>query len=497
MTHLTPASIARVAQRLHGVVNQTPVMTSRTLDKRTGYEIFLKCENFQRVGAFKFRGAYNAISQLSEAERAAGVITHSSGNHAQGVALASRLLGVKATIVMPDDAPPTKKAATADYGAHIITCAAIEREKVTAELIAEHGYTLIHPYNNDNIILGQGTAAYELFEEVGSLDALFTPVGGGGLISGTALAAAAQSPNCKVIGVEPELAADANRSWRENKIVSLERVPETIADGLRTRFIGERNLAVMQKYVADMTTVTEDDIYATLEFLWTYLKVVVEPSSAVALAPLFCGKYQAPGRRVGVILSGGNVNVPGCGFFHKRVMPKTEVVSSEQRPLSTPIEPKTPKVLVIDEFDAAGLEILKKTVDVEVRQDLDTEELLKRIQNYEGLIVGPHQRISSQILKYGYNLRVIGCPSGRLDNIDVSTARALGIQIINVPGGNAVAIAEHTMARLLLLVSQFADGRLVGKTLGLIGFGSVGRQVAQRARAFDMQILVPTLSVYM
>lgn len=490
MTHLNPVSIARVAQRLHGVVNQTPVMTSRTLDKHTGYEIFLKCENFQRVGAFKFRGAYNAISQLNETEKAAGVITHSSGNHAQGVALASRLLGVQATIVMPENAPPTKKAATADYGAHIITCAAIERENVTAELIADHGYTLIHPYDNDNIILGQGTAAYELFEEVGSLDALFVPVGGGGLISGTALAAAAQAPNCKVIGVEPELAADANQSWRANKIVSLDAVPNTIADGLRVRFIGERNLAVMQNYVADMTTVTEDDIYATLEFLWTYLKIIVEPSSAVALAPLFCGKYQPPGRRIGVILSGGNVNVPGCGFFHQRAKPQTEAVVSEQRPLTPTKEPQTPKVLVLDYFDPAGLEILQKTVDVEVRHDLDTEALLKRIQNYAGIVVGPHQRISSQLLKYGYNLRVIGCPSARLDNIDVSTARALGIQIINVPGGNAVAIAEHTMARLLMLVSQFADGRLAGKTLGLIGFGSIGRQVAQRARAFDMHILV-------
>ena len=296
MNH-TPDVSAAIA-RLAGIVKQTPVMTSRTLNERTGCEVYLKCENFQRVGAFKFRGAYNAVSQLNEAEKAAGVITHSSGNHAQGLALAAKLLGVKAVIVMPDNAPAIKKAATAAYGAEIVTCTAVTREQVTADLIAQHGYTLIHPYDNDQIIAGQGTAAWELFQEVGPLDALFVPVGGGGLISGSALAAAAQAPGCRVVGVEPQAGADANRSWRENRIVTLEDAPDTIADGLRTRFIGERNLPIMRRYVADMTAVSEADILATLEFLWTRLKLLVEPSSAVALAPLFTGQYPLPGQRV-------------------------------------------------------------------------------------------------------------------------------------------------------------------------------------------------------
>jgi len=306
---ITPQHVLEAANRLTGVANRTPVHTSRTLNQLTGRSIFLKCENFQRVGAFKFRGAYNAISRLDTAQRKAGVITHSSGNHAQGVALAAKLLGVKAVIVMPEDAPTIKKAATAGYGAEIVTCAAIDRERISGSLAAEYGYTLIHPYDNDHIIAGQGTAAFELFQEVGELDLLFAPVGGGGLISGTALAAAAGCPSCQVIGVEPEIAADANRSWRENKIHTLSRVPPTIADGLRTRFIGERNLAVMRQYVSDMTTTDEQAIIETMKFLWTRLKIVVEPSAAVALAPLFSGKFTQPGQRVGIILSGGNVDL--------------------------------------------------------------------------------------------------------------------------------------------------------------------------------------------
>lgn len=307
---LAPTAVSRAAQNIKGIANHTPVMTSRTLNQITGREIYLKCENYQRVGAFKFRGAYNAVSQLNEAQKAAGVVTHSSGNHAQGLALAAKLLSVKATIVMPDDAPPVKKAATAGYGADIVTCAAINREKVSAELITQHGYTLIHPYDNENIIAGAGTAAYELFEEVGELDLIFAPVGGGGLISGTALATVLKSPNCQVIGVEPAIADDANRSWRENQIVTLDFIPNTIADGLRTRFIGEHNLAVMRQYVHDMITVDEAAIIETLKFLWTRMKILVEPSSAVALAPLFTGQYTKPGQRVGIILSGGNADVP-------------------------------------------------------------------------------------------------------------------------------------------------------------------------------------------
>ncbi len=202
MVDLGSAEVKNALMRLSGVSNHTPVITSRTLNRETRMDVYLKCENFQRAGAFKFRGAYNAISQLTSVQKEAGVITHSSGNHAQGVALAAKLLGVRATVVMPEDAPPIKRAATEGYGAKIVPCQAIEREAVTESLLAAHGYTLIHPYDNDQIIAGQGTAAWELFEEVGELDYLFVPVGGGGLISGCALAAADRSPGCLVIGVD-------------------------------------------------------------------------------------------------------------------------------------------------------------------------------------------------------------------------------------------------------------------------------------------------------
>jgi threonine dehydratase len=308
MSTIEAAEVKNALVRLAGVSNHTPVMTSRTLNRETGMDVFLKCENFQRTGAFKFRGAYNAISQLTAAQKEAGVVTHSSGNHAQGVALAAKLLGVRAIVVMPEDAPPIKRTATGDYGAEIILCQAIERETVTERLITAHGYTLIHSSDNDQIIAGQGTAAWELFEEIGELDYLFVPVGGGGLISGCALAAAERSPGCSVIGVEPEQAADANRSWREGQIYSFEQVPETIADGLRLLHIGQRNFTIMRRYVADMTTVSEQAIIRTFGFIWDRLKIIVEPSSAVALAPLFEGSYQDQNKRVGVIISGGNLD---------------------------------------------------------------------------------------------------------------------------------------------------------------------------------------------
>ena len=306
---ITPEHVQAAVKRLEGVANVTPVFTSRTLNGRTGRELFLKCENFQRVGAFKFRGAYNALSQLNPAQKTGGVITHSSGNHAQGIALAAQLLNIPAVIVMPHDAPKIKREATAGYGAKIVLCQAIEREEVTNRLIAEHGYTLVHPYDNDQIIAGQGTAAWELFGQAGELDLLFVPVGGGGLISGSALAAAGRSPNCQVIGVEPELAADAGRSWRNGHIYTLETVPPTLADGLRTRSIGRRNLEIMGRYVHDMITISENDIIETVQFVWTRMKLIIEPSSAVALAPLFTGRYSGSGRRAGVIISGGNADI--------------------------------------------------------------------------------------------------------------------------------------------------------------------------------------------
>ncbi|MCB9004150.1 MAG: pyridoxal-phosphate dependent enzyme [Ardenticatenaceae bacterium] len=486
---LDPTAVSQAMQRLTGIVNRTPVLTSRTLNGRTACQVFMKCENFQRVGAFKFRGAYNAISQLSEAQKAAGVITHSSGNHAQGLALAAQLLGVKATVVMPEDAPPNKRAATAGYGADIVLCQAIDREKVTADLVQQHGYTLIHPYDNHAIIAGQGTAAWELFDEVGKLDYLFVPVGGGGLISGTALATAARSPHCKVVGVEPAIAADANRSWRDGQIFTLDHVPPTIADGLRTRFIGQRNLPIMQKYVADMTAVSEEAILQTLEFVWSRLKIVIEPSSAVALAPLFTGSYPLQNKRVGVIFSGGNVNVAECGFFQPQAKAAEPAPAAAPSPTPPPI-PERPRILVCDPINQAGLDILHEEADLDLRPDISQEALLACIGDYQALVVDRQRRITGQMLEYGFNLRAIACASSRLDHIDVSTARDLGITVFNAPGGNAVAIAEHTMAQLLMLASRFADGRFAGKTLGLIGFGSVGQQVARRAQAFDVQIIV-------
>jgi threonine dehydratase len=477
-------------------------MTSRTLDKMTGSQLFLKCENFQRVGAFKFRGAYNAVSQLSLEERAAGVVTHSSGNHAQGLALAAKLLGVPATIVMPEDAPQIKKAATADYGANIITCPAIERERVSAEQVEKHGYTLIHPYDNDNIILGAGTSAWELFEQVGELDLLFVPVGGGGLISGCALAAAAASPHCQVIGVEPEIAADAGISWRDHKIHILDYVPQTVADGLRTRFIGQRNLAVMSQYVHDMTTATEEAILNTLQFLWQRLKIIVEPSSAVALAPILSGSYPTAGKRVGVLLSGGNVdmanlpfNLPGSRKVEPVSRPNLEAerVDSNNRSDS---KSNKPRVLVCAPIDDIGLEILGNTVEVDLQPEIGEAQLQKIIGNYHGLIVDDTTRVNGQVIEYGFRLRVIGCTGSRLDNIDVSAARSLGVEVRYRPGSNAVALAEHTLSLMLALAGRFSNDKnspglgLAGKTLGIIGFGRIGRQVAQRAVAFDMRVIV-------
>lgn len=306
--------IAAAASRLAGVAHKTPVLTSRLLDERTGNMVFLKCENFQRMGAFKFRGAYNAISSLSVAQREKGVITYSSGNHAQAVALASKLLGVKATVIVPADAPAVKLAAAKDYGAAIITYdrAAVSREEVAEKLIREHGYTLIPPFDHYDVIAGQGTVAKELIEEVLSLDYLFVQVGGGGLLSGCAVAAKHLLPRCQVIGVEPALADDATRSFKTGELQSVHN-PPTIADGLRTASLGKITFPLIRQYVDDMVTVTEEEIIRTMEFLWTRLKIVVEPSGAVSLAPLMHCKLPIEGKRVGVIISGGNVDVRQAG----------------------------------------------------------------------------------------------------------------------------------------------------------------------------------------
>ena len=295
-------------ERLRGYANVTPVMTSRFLNESVGAEVFLKCENFQRVGAFKFRGAFNTISQLTDQQKDSGVITYSSGNHAQAVALVGQLLGVKTTVVMPNNAPRVKRAATEMYGATVIE---YDPEKATREEIAdllraEHGYTIIPPFDHTDIIAGQGTAALELFEELKTLDMLLVPCGGGGLLSGSAIAAKGMEPNCRVIGIEPELADDATRSFHSKTLHTVKN-PPTIADGTRTPSLGKLTFPLVLEYVDDMRTVTETAIVDAVQFSFHRLKIVVEPSGALGLAALLSGAVSGPGR-VGVIISGGNID---------------------------------------------------------------------------------------------------------------------------------------------------------------------------------------------
>ncbi len=302
--------IVRAQLRLRDHVHETPVMTSRTLDERVGAEVFLKCENFQRIGAFKFRGAFNAISQLSDEEKSRGVLTYSSGNHAQGVALACKLLGVDAVIVMPDNAPATKRAATEDYGASVVEYdpTAVAREELALTIAAEHGYTVIPPYDHPHVIAGQGTAAFELFKEIGSLDMLLAPCGGGGLLSGIAVAAKGMDPACKVVGIEPEVADDATRSFRTGTLQTVTN-PPTIADGVRTPYLGQYTFPLVMEHVDDMQTVTEEAIMQAVRFLFYRMKLVVEPSGALGVAALLSGVVK-PSGRVGIIISGGNVDGP-------------------------------------------------------------------------------------------------------------------------------------------------------------------------------------------
>ncbi len=299
-------------KRLRDVANVTPVMTSRTLDVMTGNACFLKCENFQRTGTFKFRGAYNALSNLSLREKKQGVITHSSGNHAQALALAANLLKIEATVVMPHNAPPVKVNATRKYGAKIVICGSdpAEREKVASSLLVKHGYTFIHPSNNLDVIAGAGTAAYELIRQVDRLDRLLCPVGGGGLLSGSAIAIKALLPSAKVIGVEPSNADDAYQSIKSGHIIYAGN-PTTIADGLRTS-LGSSTFRLIQENVDQMVTVTEEEIVDAMEFLWERLKLVVEPSGAVSLAGLLSKQVRGSGR-TGIMLSGGNIDLQG--FF--------------------------------------------------------------------------------------------------------------------------------------------------------------------------------------
>ena len=300
--------IKAAQQQLHGHAHVTPVATSRTLNRQVGAEVFLKCENYQRVGAFKFRGAFNAISRLSDAEKSRGVITYSSGNHAQAVALVGQLLGIRATVVMPNDAPSTKRAATEEYGATVVDYdpQTTSREEIARALAAQHGYTIVPPFDHPDIIAGQGTAALELFEEVKSLDMLLVPCGGGGLLSGSAIAGKAMAPSCRVIGIEPELGDDATRSFHTKTLHTI-KPPPTIADGTRTTSLGKLTFPLLLEYVDDMKTVSEAAIIEAVQFLFYRLKLVVEPSGALGVAALLSGAVEASGR-VGVILSGGNLD---------------------------------------------------------------------------------------------------------------------------------------------------------------------------------------------
>ena len=301
--------ILAAQKRLHGQAHITPVMTSRTLDQRACARVYLKCENFQRVGAFKFRGAFNAMSQLSRDECKRGVITHSSGNHAQAVALVGRLLGIRTTIVMPDDAPATKRAATQAYGAKIVNYSPQEttRETISRTLEKKHGYVLIPPYDHVEIVAGQGTAALELFEKLQSLDMLLAPCGGGGLLSGSAIVAKEKNSECEVIGIEPKLADDATRSFQTGTLHTVKN-PPTIADGTRTPSLGEQvTFPLVMKYVDAMQTVSEESIMEAVKFLFYRMKIVVEPSGALGVAALLSGSVKPRGR-VGVIISGGNID---------------------------------------------------------------------------------------------------------------------------------------------------------------------------------------------
>ncbi len=311
----TLADIKTAHERIKPYIHNTPVLSSQQINTLTGCEVFFKCENFQKVGAFKARGGFNAVLALSEEERQQGVTAHSSGNHAQAVALAAKTLGIKAYIVMPKTAPEVKKAAVIGYGAEVIECEPTleARESTVAQVIKDKGAVLIHPFNDYNIIAGQGTAAIELLETQPDLDYIFTPIGGGGLISGTALVAKYLSPNTKVIGSEPEAADDAYRSFKSGKILPHETPPKTIADGLLTT-LGEKTFEIIKQEVDDVLVVNEQEIIAAMKLMWERMKIVTEPSCAVPLAALIRNKGRFHGQRIGIIISGGNVDLGKLPF---------------------------------------------------------------------------------------------------------------------------------------------------------------------------------------
>jgi threo-3-hydroxy-L-aspartate ammonia-lyase len=312
----TYPDVAAAAERIEGMARKTPVMTSGTVDAELGANVFFKCENFQRMGAFKFRGAMNALLQFDERQRQAGVVAFSSGNHAQAVALAASKLQIPATIVMPLDAPAAKVAATKGYGGNVVTYDRYkeDREQIGRELAAKHGLTLIPPYDHPHVIAGQGTAAKELIEEVGELDVLFVPLGGGGLLSGSALSTRALSPRCKIYGVEPEAGNDGQQSFKAGSIVHIE-TPKTIADGAQTQHLGQYTFPIIQRDVDDILTVKDDQLVDCMRFFAERMKMVVEPTGCLGFAAAREMRGALEGKRVGVLLSGGNVDLERYARF--------------------------------------------------------------------------------------------------------------------------------------------------------------------------------------
>ncbi|MGN6651132.1 threo-3-hydroxy-L-aspartate ammonia-lyase [Trinickia sp.] len=306
----TYADVEAAATRIDGIAHRTPVQTSRTLNELVGGEVFVKCENFQRMGAFKFRGAFNALSKFSPEQRRAGVVAFSSGNHAQGIALSAKILGIPATIIMPHDAPAAKVAATKGYGAHVVVYDRYseDREAIGKRLAQEQGLTLIPPYDHPDVLAGQGTAAKELFEEVGALDYLFVPLGGGGLLSGTALSTRALAPKCVLYGVEPEAGNDGQQSLRSGSIVHID-TPKTIADGAQTQHLGNYTFGIIKRDVDDILTASDADLVNAMQFFAARMKMIVEPTGCLGLAAALNVKDSLKGKRVGVIISGGNIDL--------------------------------------------------------------------------------------------------------------------------------------------------------------------------------------------
>ncbi|WP_151750356.1 threo-3-hydroxy-L-aspartate ammonia-lyase [Acinetobacter seifertii] len=310
LTLPTYEDVAAAAERIKGFANKTPVLTSRTVNNEFEADVFFKCENFQRVGAFKFRGAMNALLQFNDAQKKAGVVAFSSGNHAQSIALSSKILGIPAIIVMPQDAPAAKMAATREYGADIVEYDRYteSREQIGKEIAEKNGLTLIPSYDHPHVIAGQGTVAKELFEEVGELDYLFVCLGGGGLLAGSSLSARHLSPNCKIYGVEPALGNDGQMSFRKGEIVQID-IPKTIADGAQLQSVGKLTFPIIQKNVDDILTVEDEELISCMKFFAERMKMVVEPTGCLGFAAARNLKHELKGKRIGIIISGGNVDI--------------------------------------------------------------------------------------------------------------------------------------------------------------------------------------------